>query len=97
MTMPALVERDFADQFLEAVARHGAGAGLAEIAVDDVDTIDRPARGDGAVTQGVLSLSALAVLCDLPQRRLADVKIGVAAKMIGGDFEVRHVQSPRLA
>ena len=81
-----LAERDFADEFLEAVARGGAGSGLAEVAVDDVDALGRPACGDRAITQRILALRALAVLGDLAQRRLADIEIGVALEMIGGDF-----------
>ena len=89
-----LAERHLADELLEAVARGRARAGLAEVAVDDVDALGRPARGDRAVAQRILALRALAVLGDLTQRRLADVEIGIALEMIGGDLELRHGRAP---
>ena len=80
-----LGERDLADEFLEAIAGDGVGSGLAEVAVDDMDALGRPACGDRAITQRILALRALAVLGDLAQRRLANIEIGVALEMIGGD------------
>ena len=89
-----LGERDFADEFLEAIAGDGVGSRLAEVAVDDVDALGRPACGDRAITQRILPLRALAVLGDLAQRRLTHIQIGVALKMIGGDFWIRHGLAP---
>ena len=85
-----LAERHLADEFLEAVARRRARSGLAEIAIDDMNVLDRPACGDRAITQRILALRTLAVFGDLTQRRLADIEIGIALEMVGGDLEFRH-------
>ena len=85
-----LAECHFADEFLEAVARRRARSGLAEIAIDDMNLLGWPAGSDCAVTQRILALRALAVFGDLTQRRLANVEIGIALEMVGGDFEFSH-------
>jgi hypothetical protein len=90
-----LGQRDLAHQLLEAVPRLSARSGFAEIAVDDVDAIGWPARGDGALTKCILALSAFAVLRNLPQCRLADIEIGVPPEVIGGDFKIGHGPTPR--
>lgn len=80
-----LGECHFADQFLETVAGNGAGARFAQVAIDHADAFGRPTGGNGAVAQRILPLRALAVLRgDLSQRRLTDVEVGVAAKVIDG-------------
>lgn len=79
---------DFADELLEAFAIGGRRAGLAEVGVDDVDALDRPAERDGALPQCVLTPRALRVLEDLPHRRLAHVEVCVAAQVTGGDLLV---------
>ena len=89
-----LAERHLADEFLEAIARCRARSGLAEIAIDDMDPLDRPACGDRAITQRILALRTLAVLGNLAQRRLADIEIGIALEMVGGDLEFRHGRAP---
>lgn len=73
-----LAQRDLADQTLKAVAASHLGAGAAEIAVDDLDPLDRPTSSYRAVAQGILALGALAVLDHLAQRRLPDVEISIA-------------------
>ena len=85
-----LAERHFADELLEAVALRRARSGLAEVAIDDANTLGRPACGNRAITQRILALRTLAVLGDLAQRRLTDIEIGVALEMVGGDLEVSH-------
>ena len=60
-------ERNFADEFLKAVASRGAGPGLTEVTIADVHPFGRPTRGDRAIPQSILSLCALAVLGDLAQ------------------------------
>src|SRR5438105_9900182 len=70
-------KRHLAHKLLEAVARRRTRSRLAEIAIDDMDAVDRPACPHRPITQRVLALRALAVLGDLAERRLADIKIGV--------------------
>ena len=41
--------------------------GLAKIAIDDMNALDRPTRCHRLITQSVLALRALAVFGDLPQ------------------------------
>jgi hypothetical protein len=89
-----LAERHLAHELLEAVTRRCTRSRLAEIAVDDTNALDRPARGNGPIAQRVLALRALTVLSDLPERRLTDVEVGVALEMIGGDLELRHGGAP---
>jgi hypothetical protein len=54
----------------------------------------RPSRGDRAIAKSILALRAFAILGDLTQRRLADVKIGITLEMVGLDLEVRHGRAP---
>ena len=61
-------ESHFADQMLESVAVLGLSAGEAEVAIDRVNPLDRPAECDGSIAQCVLTLAALGVLEHLPQR-----------------------------
>src|SRR5829696_1065334 len=71
-----MAEADLGDQLLEARTLGRAGAGLAEILVDDVDPVARPAPGFSPLNQTVLQLGTLLMLLDLGQRRLAHVDIG---------------------
>jgi hypothetical protein len=89
-----LAERDLAHELLKAVARCRTRSGLAEIAIDDVNALDRPTRRNRPVTQRVLALRALAVLGDLSQGRLADIEVRITLEMIGGDLEFRHGRAP---
>src|SRR3712207_8190784 len=77
-------ERDFGHQFLEARAAPVL-AGLAEVGVDDADTLRAPAQGAGPLDQRVLVGLALAVVLDLPHGRLAHRDVGQALAMAGGD------------
>ena len=71
-----MAEADLGDQLLEARTFGRAGAGLAEILVDDVDPLARPAPGFSPLNQTVLQLGTLLMLLDLGQRGLAHVDIG---------------------
>ena len=73
-------------QPLEAVPILDARSRPAQVAIDDMNALDRPAQGDGAVAQGVLALGALGVFHDLAQRRLSHVQKGIASEMVGGHF-----------
>jgi hypothetical protein len=89
--------RHFRHHLLEAVALGRTGAGNAEVAVDDVNALDRPAERHGALAQGVLTLGAFGIFEHLAQRRLPHVEISVTAQMVGGDLLrpiSRHAGAP---
>lgn len=92
-----LAQSHLADEMLEAIARRGTGSGFAEIVVDHMDPLGRPAGGDGPVTQSILTLGALDVLRDLAQGRLPDIEISIAAQVLGGDLKISHVPQPLLS
>ena len=69
-------QADLGHQRLEAGPVGGGGAGVALVAVDDDDPLERPAERDRPVAQGVLADGALGVLQHLPQRALPDVEVG---------------------
>jgi len=74
-----------------------AAARAAEILVDDLDC--RPTELTSAVGQRVLTAPALLVVHELVCRRLADVDIGAARKMLSGDLRHRRppgLRAPRL-
>jgi hypothetical protein len=75
-------------------SRAAAGTGLAEIAIDHMNALDRPARGNRAVAQRVLALCALAVFGDLPQRGLANIQVRITLEVVGRDLEFRHARAP---
>jgi hypothetical protein len=83
---PGLAQTDVGDEALEPLAVGGAGAGLALVGVDHNDLIDWPAELDRALTQRVLTLSALGVGVHLSQRRLTHIEISVASEMLGADL-----------
>jgi len=61
---PDLAHSDRGDQLLEPLAVT-VGTRLAQVAVDDHDSVQRPAQGDRPLAQRVLALGALGVLEDL--------------------------------
>src|SRR5215210_3766357 len=71
-----MAEADLGNQLLEALPLGRAGAGLAQILVDDLDPLPRPAPCLSPLNQTVLQLSTLLMMLDLGQRRLAHVDIG---------------------
>lgn len=79
-------ETDLGDEALEALAVGGTRPGLAEIAVDDDDAIERPTKCNGTVAQRVLTQRALGVLQDLAQRRLTHIQVGHAREVRGRDL-----------
>jgi hypothetical protein len=91
-----LAQSHLADEMLEAIARRGTRTGFAEIVVDYMDPLGRPAGADGPVTQSILTLGALDVLRDLAQGRLSDIEISIAAQVLGGDLKISHVPQPLL-
>src|SRR5208282_3743150 len=84
-----VAEADLGDELLEAAAVAAAGAGFAEVFVDDLDPFTRPAEPDGAVDEPVLELGALPMMLHLVHRRLADVDVGPLGAMRRADLFVR--------
>ena len=87
-----MAETDLGNQLLEAPAVGRAGAGLAQILVDDLDPLARPAEILGAIDQAVLQLGALLVMLDLGHRGLAHVDIGQLGAAGRGQPLVRRVR-----
>jgi hypothetical protein len=79
---------DVADQPLKPLAPGRRRSGLTLIAIDDDDLLVAPAESDSAPAKPILPPGALCVLDDLPHRRLADVQVCAALKVIGPDLEV---------
>jgi hypothetical protein len=80
-----LVERDGADQLLEARAL-AILTGLPLVVVDEMDALARPAQGERALDERVLVLSPGDVLLDLLGRRLADIDVGPPLAVTSGDL-----------
>src|SRR5260370_38357995 len=89
-----LAERHLAHELLKAVACGAAGTGLAEIAIDNANALDRPACRNRASTQRILALRALAVVGDLPQCGLRDIQVRIALEMVGRAVTLRHASAP---
>src|SRR6266568_4860310 len=71
-----------ADQRLEVLAIGRSCTGLAEIPVEDPDSLRAPAERLCLARQIVLALGALLVEADLPHRRLTNVDAGLARQML---------------
>jgi hypothetical protein len=71
-----VAEPDLGDELLEAGPFGAARARFAEILVDDVDPLARPAEPDGTVDQAVLEFGALVMIPDLIDRGLTHVDVG---------------------
>jgi hypothetical protein len=78
-----LAHADRGHQLLEPQAI-AIGAGLTQVAVDDHDTVQRPAKGNRPLAQRVLPLGALGVLEHLAQRARADIQVCLALEVRGG-------------
>ena len=81
-----LAECDFTDQFLRPIPAGRLRSRLAEVAVDYVDTLERPTQHNGAITQGILTLRALRVLQNLTRGGLSNVEIRIVCKMLLSNF-----------
>src|SRR5207237_714432 len=81
---------DCSQQALEARPRDAA-ARTAKIIVDDLDR--GPAELTGPIHETILPASALIIMRQLIGRRLSDVNIGAARKMLSRDLA--HRRSPR--
>lgn len=87
-----VAEADLGDQPAEALALDAARTGLAEIVVDDMHALGRPAERDGAIDEAILQLGALLVMPHLVHGRLADVDVGQPAAMLRRDLLVRAIR-----
>src|SRR3954465_13270364 len=96
-----VAEPDLGDELLETSSFDAPRTGLAEILVDDVDPLARPAEPDGAVDQAVLKLGALVMVPDLVDRGLAHVDVGepgavgCAQPLLRSVRSGQHAGSPR--
>src|SRR5262245_42140730 len=52
-----------------------------------MNTIQRPAQRQSAITQSILALRALYVLHNLPRGRLSNVEVSITLKMLRGNFQ----------
>ena len=71
-----VAEPDLGDQPLETVPLGTLRPRLAEILVDDVNALARPAEADGAVDEAILQRGAFLVLADLVDRGLPHIGVG---------------------
>ena len=78
---PGMIQSDFTHELLKPIAVLSPCAGAPLIAIDRMDTLDRPAERHGSIAQCVLPLRALGVLQYLPRGRLPDIKKSIAAQM----------------
>jgi hypothetical protein len=76
----------FCNEALEPFPVGGRRPGVTLVAVDHHHLIDCPAHGDRPLAQPVLAGRRLGVGQHLAQRRLADIEIGGAGQMGGGDL-----------
>jgi P-loop containing NTP hydrolase pore-1 len=77
---------DISGELSKAGACHDAGAGKAEIRVDDRDSCLRPAKLTRALRQGVLPLCRFTIVLDLSGARLAQIDDSQARQMAGSDL-----------
>src|SRR5215217_7284485 len=96
-----VAEPDLGDELLETSSFGAPRTGLAEILVDDVDPLARPAEPDGAVDQAVLKLGALVMVPDLVDGGLAHIDVGepgavgCAQPLLRSVRSGQHAGSPR--
>ncbi len=88
-------QRQFRNQTLIAWAIAAAGAGEAQIVIDDDAVRFRPAQRLGALTQLVLAFLAFLIFFHLTQRRLAYIDDRFALLVAGLNFRMRHDQALR--
>jgi hypothetical protein len=81
-----VIEGDFGQQALEAEPAFDGLPALAQVLVDDLDSLTRPAQIDGPSDQGVLPRRGLLVYNDLLGGRLADVDDGGSVEVPGLDL-----------
>jgi len=90
---PHLSESDFSYESLEAQAISRRGSRMAQILINDDDSLIRPAQCSRSVAQGILAGSTLGILKDLLQRTLTDIQTCQSSEMISGDL-LTHISDP---
>jgi hypothetical protein len=60
-----VAKADLGNELLETMAVHAASTGFAQILVNHLDALGRPAQSDGAIDKAVLQLRALLMLAHL--------------------------------
>ena len=60
-----VAKADLGDELLETMTIHTASTGFAQVLVNDLDALRRPAQTDGAIDEAVLPLRALLMLAHL--------------------------------
>ena len=58
-----------------------------------MDTFERPAQRQRAITQGILALRAFRILQDLARCGLSNLEISIVLKMLRGNFQFRHAEN----
>lgn len=91
-----LAHADVGDEPLEAFPALGAGAGAAQVIVDDDDLVGGPAERHGPAAQRVLAVGGGGVLQHLAQRALPDIEVGGPAQLLDGHL-LGHVLAHQLA
>ena len=81
-----MIETEFGEDVLEAVAALDRLSGASLVRVDDLDAIAGPAERDGHVGQGILARGRLLVLGHLLGTRLADIDDGFPIEMMVADL-----------
>lgn len=60
-----VAKADLGNELLETMTVHAASTGFAQILVNHLDALGRPAQTDGAIDKAVLQLGALLMLAHL--------------------------------
>jgi hypothetical protein len=82
-----LSHADGRDEALKTFAI-AAGAREPEIAVDDDDLLEWPAKSEGPILQRILALGALGILEHLAQGALANIQVGETTEVAGGHLQM---------
>src|ERR1700728_2277443 len=64
---PGITKADFGNQLLKGMTLDVAGAGFAEVLIDDMHAPVRPSQSNGPIDQPVLQLGTLLMLTNLGQ------------------------------
>ena len=82
----AMLESDFSDQRLKAIATKGGSARVALVLVNDMNALAGPSQALGPVHQVVLAHGAGGVVTHLHQRRLPHIDHRVSIQMVKLDL-----------
>src|SRR5262245_64401608 len=79
-------EPDFGNQKLKPKALLARCAAFAQVIINHLDAIARPAQTDGAFHEAILKVSAFTVAQNLAHRGLANIDVGLLSSMSRGCF-----------